>query len=323
MTTENGLISACILDGDGGGKKIGWPEIDRWSSEDGFLWIHFDYKEPGARRWIKQSAIDEIGKEVLLAEERRPRSVLSPKGAIVILRGVNLNPGAHPEDMVSIRMWIDGDHAITTRARKLIFLDDLRAEIERNAGPKTPGEFLWHICHHLAMRMADVIAEIEEKVDDLENSVLTMESHKLRPKLASVRRQAISIRRYLAPQREAMVGLQNINSAWLGDLDKIRLREVAERTTRYIEDLDSARERAAVTQEELASRLSEQMDKRMYILSLVAAIFLPLGFLTGVLGMNLAGMPGTKNPWSFALVCVAILFAVLVQIWIFKKKKWF
>ena len=86
---------------------------------------------------------------------------------------------------------------------------------------------------------------------------------------------------------------------------------------------DAARERAVVTQEELTSRLSEQMDKRMYILSLVAAIFLPLGFVTGVLGMNMAGMPGAKDPWAFWEVCFLIVIIVLFEVWIFKKKKWF
>jgi len=57
-----------------------------------------------------------------------------------------------------------------------------------------------------------------------------------------------------------------------------------------IEDLDSARDRAVVTREELVNRLSEQLNMRMYVLSLVAAVFLPLGLLTGSLGINLAGV---------------------------------
>jgi hypothetical protein len=65
----------------------------------------------------------------------------------------------------------------------------------------------------------------------------------------------------------------------------LRIREVSDRLIRNIEDLDAVRGRAAVTQEELLSRLSEQMNSRMYVLSVVAAIFLPLGFLTGLLGI--------------------------------------
>lgn len=45
----------------------------------------------------------------------------------------------------------------------------------------------------------------------------------------------------------------------------------------------------------------------MYVLSVVAAIFLPLGFVTGLLGINVGGIPGTEWPWSFTVVCVALL----------------
>jgi zinc transporter len=105
----------------------------------------------------------------------------------------------------------------------------------------------------------------------------------------------------------------------------MRLREIADPMTRYVEDLDSARERTAVAQEELIGRLSEQMDKRMYLLyllSLVAAIFLPLGFITGLLGINVGGIPSAEYHWGFALVTLMIVILVVMQVVIFRAKKW-
>jgi zinc transporter len=92
--------------------------------------------------------------------------------------------------------------------------------------------------------------------------------------------------------------------------------------TRYLEDLDAARERAAVTQEELVSRLSEQMDNRMYVLSVVAAIFLPLGFLTGLLGINVGGIPGAEYKAAFAIFCTFLGAIAIIELIIFRKKKW-
>jgi hypothetical protein len=77
-----------------------------------------------------------------------------------------------------------------------------------------------------------------------------------------------------------MIKLQMEKISWLSDNDRLYLRETTDRLIRYTEDLDSVRDRAAVTQEGLVNRLSEQMNTRMYLLSLVAAVFLPLGFLT-------------------------------------------
>jgi zinc transporter len=141
--------------------------------------------------------------------------------------------------------------------------------------------------------------------------------------LASMRRQSISFRRYLAPQREAFNRLYNEKTSWLNDMDRLQLREIADRTTRFVEDLDEVRDRAAVTHEELGSRLAEQLNKRMYVLSIVAAIFLPLGFVTGLLGINVGGIPGAENKSAFLVVC-AMLGVVALGIGVlFKFKKWF
>ena len=174
------------------------------------------------------------------------------------------------------------------------------------------------------VRMGGVINELEDKGAELEEAVLTVESHELRPMLASIRRDAINLRlrRYMAPRREAIARLQSEKVSWLAEEDRMRLRETYDRLTRYIEDLDAARERAAVTQEELISRLSEQMDNRMYVLSIVAAIFLPLGFLTGLLGINVGGIPGSEYKAAFFVFCALLVGLVIVEVVIFKKKKW-
>lgn len=130
----------------------------------------------------------------------------------------------------------------------------------------------------------------------MEQEVIATESHALRTRLSEIRREAIMLRRYLSPQRDAMTRLPAESVPWLSDANRLHLKEATDRLVRCIEDLDSARDRAAVTQGELANRLSEQLNTRMYVLSLVAAVFLPLGFLTGLLGINLGGIPGSEKP---------------------------
>ena len=92
--------------------------------------------------------------------------------------------------------------------------------------------------------------------------------------------------------------------------------------TRLIEELDMAIERAQIVYEEIANLISEQVNKRMYIMSVVAAIFLPLGFLTGLLGINVGGVPGTENPNAF-FIFVALLVGLFVSLaGYFRYKGW-
>ncbi len=322
MTNEDGLIFAYRLNGSGGGQQIGWSEIRKGSQGD-LLWIHLNYLGTEARRWLmEESNIDPLICEALLAAETRPRVVAAGNGLLVILRGVNLNPGADPEDMVSLRMWIDAHRMVTMRSQHLMAIEDLRAATTSGTGPTRAGSFLVEVANRLVERMGDVLADLDDTVDSLEDEMLTAESYQIRPKLASLRRQAISLRRYLAPQREVLSRLQTERVTWLSELDRVRLREVTDRTTRYVEDLDSARDRAAVSQEELNSRLSEQMNNRMYALAVVAGIFLPLGLLTGLLGINVGGIPGTENKWAFVIVCVLLLGLAATMAWVFRRKRW-
>ena len=257
-----------------------------------------------------------------MEEETRPRAVAYDDGLLLILRGVNCNPGSDPEDMVSLRMWFDKDRIISMRQRRVMAIDDMNKAIVSLKGPTSPSHFLTMVSERITDRMGDVVSEIDDSVDELEDTVLTAESYELRSKLAVLRRKTISLRRYIAPQRDVLTRLQNERIPWLRDVDKIHLREHAERTARFVEDLDSARDRAAITQEELNSRLSEQMSKTMYILSLVAAIFLPLGLITGLLGINVGGIPGSEYGSAFIIVCIFLAGIAFVEFWLFKRKKW-
>ena len=323
MDEDQGLIAAYILDGKGKGTQIGWEEIRSWAPEKGVLWVHLDYTSPEAQQWITQEAdLEEVLSCALLEAETRPRSILNRDGLLLTLRGVNTQPLSNPEDMVAIRLWIDKNRIISTRKRKLFSVNDLRTALEKGHGPKTPGEFLVDLTERLVERMADVIDHIDDDVDNLQDQVLTMESHQLRPIIAGCRRQAIGLRRYLGPQREALSKLYNERVQWLGDIERMHLRETSDRMMRYIEDLDSSRERASVAQEELMSRLSENMEKRMYVLSIVSTVFLPLSFLTGLLGINVGGIPGAENKSAFLIFCLMLSGVAAIQFWIFKIKKW-
>lgn len=323
MKKNKGLTASYLLDGNGGGQSMQWNEINAWQPDQGVLWVHLDYAQELAQDWvINKSGLDAITTEALLAEETRPRAADIEGNMLVILRGVNLNPGANPEDMVSIRVWTDGARIISSSKRPLNSVPDICESIAKGRGPSTIGDFFVNLINRLTDRTEDVIDNISDRIDDLEEQVLTLESHKLRPAISGIRREAIALRRYMSPQREALSHLYNERVSWLKDIDRMRLRECADQVMRLLEELDSVRERGIVTQEELMSRLSEHMEKRMYVLSLVAAIFLPLGFLTGLLGVNIAGIPGAEYPYAFQLFSLSLLAIVFLQIWIFKRNKW-
>jgi len=61
----------------------------------------------------------------------------------------------------------------------------------------------------------------------------------------------------------------------------------------------------------------------MYLLSVIAAVFPPLGLITGLLGVNVGGISGTENPRAFALLCGGTVLFVICQLWFLRRKRWF
>jgi zinc transporter len=317
------FICAYVLDRRGGGRAATPADVDAWTSDAGLLWVHLDVLDPLAQAWIDgHDEIDDVTREALMAIETRPRSVPHDHGLLLVLRGVNLNPGSDPDDMVAIRVWLESDRILTSRRRKLVSIQDLRDAIESGNGPTTPGGFAVSLVERLANRIGKVVNDIEESIDLAEEAALTRGASEIRSDISEIRRQTASIRRYLAPQRDALDRMYRQPGDLFSNAEAQELREEADRITRYLEDLDLARERAIVLQEELLARMAQEQNSRMYLLSVVAAVFLPLTFVTGMLGMNVAGLPGTEDPNAFLAASVIMLGLGAALLVLFRWKKW-
>lgn len=321
---SDGILHALTLTGDGKGSSVAESELNElWSDGKSAIWVHIDYSRDKAQTWVRNSsALDEIVVEALLAEETRPRVVPFGPGLLICLRGVNLNPGAEPEDMVALRLWIDERRIITSTQRAILSIGDLADALQKGLGPSEPGEFLAELCDRLIQRMGDTVEDLEIQMDDLEDLLIEGEPEGLRYQVSQLRRESVSLKKHMAPQREALSRLAAEKCPWLSTDHRRLIREVNEHLIRHIENLETVRERAALTQEELLSRLSEQLNARMYVLSLMTAIFLPLSFLTGLMGINVGGIPGASHPWAFSIFLAILGLIVLVEILYFRKRKW-
>lgn len=323
MQSNQGFVFAYRLGNRDQGRALTWDEVTTWQSGQGLLWIHLDVNEDPTLLWLKEnSGLSPLIQEALLEVGTRPRSILTESGLLAILRGVNCNPGADPEDMVAIRMFVSEQRIISMRRHRVMAVQDVHDALIAGNGPITSGEFFVFVVERITDRIGEIVDDMEDRVAAVEDIIDSAGSAELRTKLAELRRESTHLRRYIAPQRDMLSRLPHERLTWLSETDKNLLRELTERTARFVEDIDTVRERTLIAQEELNHRLSEQMNRAMYTLSIIAAIFLPLGLLTGLLGINVGGIPGTDNPWAFLIVTlVLVLIAIFLILW-FRKIRW-
>jgi len=325
MTNNPFPLYASLIDKSAQEQSLTGDAISTALKDDALAWVHLDANDPKTRKWLKTEItyLDNIIIDALLAEETRPRIIEYATGALLILRGVNLNKDAKPEDMISIRLWIDEHRIISIQRRPLKAIKDIQELLAQGKGPKNSGDFIAMLSSRLFERMEPVFLELDENLDNIEERLLDNPDIAERGLITQIRKQAIVFRRYIAPQRDVIGHLRTSDMKWLSDTHKRRLQESYDRVVRYVEDLDTIRERAQIVKDELASILSDRMNKNMYVLSVIAAIFLPLGFLTGLLGINVGGLPGVENPNAFYIFSGILIVIVAMQIWLFKKMKWF
>ena len=307
----------------GDGTAVALDVTDQTAEElmqgDGFVWIHLERPTADGTDWLSQSDLSLTVREALDAQETRPRSVVHGNGILINLRGVNLAEGADPEDMVSLRIWVTKRLVVTVQRRPLRAVDDVLDSVSRQVGPRDSGELVARLALRLADRAEPIVAELNESIDDLETELEDLDRLPSRAELAEVRRVSIMLRRYMFPQRDALSTFAIEDMDWLTPLARERMREATERVTRLSEELDAIRDRAEVVQDQIMDMRAEASNKQMLVLSVVAAIFLPLGLITGLLGINVGGVPGSDNPNAFWAVCAMLVLITAGEYWLFRK----
>jgi len=285
-----------------------------------YRWWHYDLSDPDLADWAT-NRLPAIPAGALLQPETRPRCDLYEEGLILNLRGINLNAGQHADQMVSVRMWVEGNVIITVRLHRVFALDEIRQMVIDQTAPLTTAAFIEALVGRLTARVQDEVMRISKLTEfyeaDLENDTTPL------PKdLPATRRSVIKLRRYLEPQKNALVTLSTIDLPIVTETDALKLRELANRTTIAVEELDALQERLIAVQDDHDLDVARRQARNGYALSIVAAIFLPLGFLTGLFGVNIGGMPGIENAWGFAILCISMVGLAGLMYLVLKAFRW-
>lgn len=326
-TTDQGqpLLFARVLDGEGGGRAISWEDLQDWQPQEAgeVLWMHLCRNQPGVYEWLQEVVgIPEPTAELLTSDETRPRAFREGETLVATLRGINFNPGAEPEDMVSMQLWCDGRRLITLRRHPLQTPRDTLREVDRGRGPADAGAVITSLTENMIARMNRSIVDMNDHIDECEAADLDDDAGETLEKIATIRRNCLGLQRHMGPQHVALEAISREAPYWFEDHDRREIAETIDRLRRYLDDIDISKESAVVLMDELRARALARSDRTNYLLTVVAAIFLPLGFLTGLLGVNVAGVPGTEDADSFWIVVALCAGIIALQLVLFWKWKW-
>jgi zinc transporter len=293
-------------------------------STDNILWLHLCAINPKTRQWLEtETGIDQSMIEAMLAEDTRPRALIRDDEMLVNIRGMNLLDPDNQESMISIRMWFKDNVVITTRRRDILAIEDVKHFIEEGNGPKSIGNFLTTVTERVYARMESHIENLDDCVSMVEEKVAIDPEADVARDIATIRRRNAEFRRHIIPQKLVLEHLIKSNVGWLAEESIESIIESHDKVTRYTEDLNDIRDRVQILNEEIWQLQAKQLNKTAFMFSVAATIFLPLSFFTGLMGINVGGMPGLDNVagfWIVVVICVLIFIALVIM---FRKRHWF
>jgi zinc transporter len=306
-----------------GGKATRVEVKEALSCTADFVWVHLNSNEEQAQTWLRDRAqLDDYVVDALTATETRPRCEAFENGALLNLRGRSSEELSSGDPLASVRIWAIRGRVYSVTRRPLIGIAEVEKQVERGE-IVDPGDFIAAVSTAITSDLDPHVADLGDELDDCEERLDANRVFDLRRTVTRVRVAAIGYRRFLAPQRAALEKLATLPGAWLAEDDRRHLAAAADRAARMAEELESIRERASLMHEALTDLRSEQIDGRSLVISIVAMVFLPLTFITGLYGMNVADLPYAQTPWAFDAIlglCGAITVGVIGY---FVQQHWF
>lgn len=314
-------MEGAFVSGDGPVRRLSAGEAVQYQGP-GFVWLHLQGKDEDDLAFIKaQPDIPDVAAGALAATETRPRCDRIDEGAILNLRGPGDCDPADSDRLVSIRLWVTASKVVSLSRRPITALPEVVRKMEAGKIGDS-GDLVSAFAWAISTQLDPEVSALGDRLDDVESDLAPNLLFRLRRDITAVRSAAISFRRFVAPDRDALRELAGQDFDWLAQDDKLHIIEAADRFARMAEELEAVRERAALLHEQITDLRAEQTDQRALYISVVAFIFLPLTFVTGLLGMNVEGIPYAHTQWAFwgvVAFCSAVGIAVLL--W-FKWRNW-
>jgi zinc transporter len=309
-----------ILVGDGPCRRISQEQMLAYRGP-GFIWNHVENAGAEELPAMVREDIPDVAVNALVATETRPRCERIAEGAILNLRGPALDDTDNPDRLVSIRMWAREGKVDSVTRRPLAATAAVMARMEEG-GILDPGDLVSAYAREISAMLDPQVADLGDQLDDCESALQDGNKFRLRTSITRIRSEAIAFRRFVAPDRDALVALAQLDVHWLAEDDRLHIREAADRFARMTEELEAVRERSALLHEQLTDLRAEEIDQRSLLISVVAFNFLPLTFITGLLGMNVDGIPDAHDPWAFwEVVAFCVVVGLVVLAW-FVRRQW-
>jgi magnesium transporter len=221
----------------------------------------------------------------------------------------------------SVYLFVGRDFLITVRDRNCVGQEVF--DRATKAGPEEkPAKLLYLITDSIVDSYFVSIDHSDDRIDELQDSVLDNPSPAILENLFDQKRKLIELRRVLVNLRDACMSLQRESGAILQPELYPFFRDVYDHALRLLDSVETLRDLLNNTFDVYLSSVANRTNQVMKVLTVLSTIALPALVISGIYGMNLKGLPFLESDHGTEIVVGMMVISTGVVLWMLKKFDW-
>lgn len=273
----------------------------------------------------KAFSIHFLSLEDILNTDQRPKCEEHEDYIFLVVKMITHNKEKDEIDSEQVSFLVTENAALTFQEKTGDVFNPVRERIRKGKGrirKKDSDYLVYSLFDIIVDEYFEVLEHLGEKVENLENEVIDTPSTETAAKIHSLRQKVLLLRRSIWPLREVINSIMRSESTLIHDDTKLFLRDLYDHTIQVIETIETYRDMLVGILDMYISVSGNRMNEIMKVLTIISTLFMPLGFLAGVYGMNFKYMPELESQWGYPVLIGFMILIIICLLAYFKKRKW-
>ncbi|MDX9713927.1 MAG: magnesium/cobalt transporter CorA [Dissulfurispiraceae bacterium] len=301
-------------------------ELLRYKEQQGVVWINIHgLHDPGIVEVIgKQFELHPLTLEDILNPTQRPKVEDFRGYLFVVLKMLYYTDAKIASEQVGLI--IRKNCVLSFQEDGADVFNPIRDQIRSNKGRlrRMGADYLaYALIDNIVDNYFVILENMSEAVDMLEDEVTETPGPDTLQTIHFLRRELIMLRKSVWPLREVINRMQHEETEFITENTRIYLRDVYDHTIQVIDSVETLRDTLSGMLDVYLSSVSNRLNQIMKVLTIIATIFMPLTFISGLYGMNFKNMPELVQWWGYPAVLLLMSVIAGSMIYYFKRKKWF
>jgi magnesium transporter len=311
-----------------GTTRFGGDELIRHWTPDGneWLWIDLDSEERAFENHIlvERFALEPLAVSDVQRDRHPPKLEIFDDYLVLLLKGLSAHSTDIDFETIQIGFFLGEKFLISRRDETSPSIERIWAEAEAGtlALDRGPAHALYRICRTIADRYSPIVLALEERLEALEGEMFRDPRDELLAELLNDVANLRKLRRVFAYQQALMADLMNGERRFIGERGEHEFRDAYEQMERLASLSQLYQELAVDLMNGHISLTSHRLNQIMKVLTIVTVIFLPLGILAGIYGMNFDYMPELDWRYGYFVALGTMAAVVITLLTVFRRKGW-